>query len=79
MEYLVSITSQGQISIPAPLRRLLALEKYRKAFVSLEDKKIVVEPAEDLLSLKGAFKTNKKIPFQKTREGFIEYLAVRTK
>ena len=57
---MVSITSQGQISIPAPLRRKLGLEKSKKALISEDNGKIVMEPVKDLLELAGSLKTNKK-------------------
>lgn len=60
MVYTVSITSQGQISIPAPLRRKLGLDKVRRAIVSEEKGKVVIEPVRDILELKGSLKTNKK-------------------
>lgn len=60
MTYTVSITSQGQISIPAKLRRELGLEKTKKAVVSKEGDKLIVEPIKDLLELGGSLKTNKR-------------------
>lgn len=53
MQQIVSITSQGQITIPAVFRRLLGLDQYQKAIVHTEDNKIVVEPIPDLMSLAG--------------------------
>jgi AbrB family looped-hinge helix DNA binding protein len=58
--YPVSITSQGQISIPAPIRRLLGLNEGSKAIVSTDNGKIVIEPVVDFLDLAGTFKTNEK-------------------
>lgn len=63
------------MSIPAPIRRKLGLEKSKKALVSEHEGKIVIEPVTDLLELRGIFKTDKKIPFRKIREAFGEYLA----
>lgn len=60
MTYLVTITSQGQISIPAPIRRRMGLDKVRKAMVSMVDDKMVMEPVNDFMSLRGIFKSNKK-------------------
>lgn len=60
MMYTVSITSQGQISIPAAIRRQLGLDKLKKALVSVADKKIMIEPVEDFLEMIGSFKTDKK-------------------
>ncbi len=75
MTYTVSITSQGQISIPAKFRRELGLDKKRKALVSMKEDQIIVEPVEDILDLKGIFKTNKQIPFKKIHRAFGDYLA----
>ncbi len=60
MVYTVSITSQGQISIPASLRRKLGLNKGGQATVSEERGKILIEPVKDFLELGGSLKTNKK-------------------
>lgn len=56
MQQIVSITSQGQITIPAAMRRRLALDKYKKASVQTEKGRIIVEPVPDLLSLGGLLK-----------------------
>lgn len=53
MQQIVSITSQGQITIPVSIRRLLRLDKYNKATVRAEDKKIVIEPVPDILMMGG--------------------------
>jgi len=60
MIYPVTITSQGQISIPIKLRRELGLDKTKRAFVSSREGKIVIEPVKDLLELRGSIKTDKK-------------------
>ncbi|KKQ51814.1 MAG: hypothetical protein UT19_C0011G0005 [Candidatus Woesebacteria bacterium GW2011_GWB1_39_10b] len=52
--YIVSITSQGQFSIPARLRRELGFHKHKKAIVSVDKGKMIVEPASDFMSLKGS-------------------------
>lgn len=60
MSYTVSITSQGQISIPSKIRQELGLSKRKKALVSIENGKMVVEPVRDFLELAGSLKTDKK-------------------
>jgi len=54
MTYTVSITSQGQISIPIQLRRKLGLEKNRTALVTEQNGKLLIEPVKDLLELGGS-------------------------
>jgi len=53
MQQIVSITSQGQITIPALMRRLLSLDEYKKALVQTEENRIIIEPIPDILSLAG--------------------------
>lgn len=72
--YISTVTRQGQISIPAKLRRELNIDK-KKVMISRVSGKIIIEPIEDLVELAGIFKTDKKIPFKKIREGFENYLA----
>jgi len=60
MTFTVSITSQGQVSIPARIRKELGLSKKKKAFISIENGRMVIEPVKDFLELAGTLKTNKK-------------------
>ncbi|MBI3887771.1 hypothetical protein HY310_01755 [Candidatus Microgenomates bacterium] len=59
MNYIVSITSQGQISLPIKLRRELFADT-NKAIVFVQDGKVTLEPVRDLLGLAGSLKTKKK-------------------
>lgn len=54
MAYLVSITSQGQISIPAAIRRKLGLSTKKKALVTTDGQKVLIEPVEDIFALAGS-------------------------
>lgn len=60
MQQIVSITKQGQITLPASMRRLISLDRYKKALVKIDEKKIIVEPIADFLSLGGALKYKAK-------------------
>ena len=77
MLHYVTITSQGQITIPAEIRRELGLSAQKKAIVTIEQNQIVIKPGRDILELEGVFKTKKKIPYKKIREAFGVYLAKR--
>lgn len=68
MTYTVSITSQGQMTIPADIRLALGLQKASKAIVSTVGGKMVVEPEPDILALRGIFKTKKRVSWSKTRK-----------
>jgi len=54
MQQVVSITSQGQITIPATFRRLLQLDIYPKATVELQHQELIIKPIPDLLNLAGS-------------------------
>jgi len=60
MVYMVSITSQGQISIPSKLRKQIGLDKHKKAIVTADRDRVIITPVRDFLDLKGSIKTNKK-------------------
>ena len=60
MNYTVSITSQGQLSIPAQIRRELGFNIARKGMVTVQNGKVIIEPIKDLLELKGSLYTAKK-------------------
>ncbi len=53
MQQLVTITSQGQITIPSSMRRLLGLDEFKKALIQTKKNKIIVEPVPNILSLGG--------------------------
>lgn len=73
--YTVTITSQGQISIPAKIRRKLGLDKTKRVLVSEQNGKLVIEPVKDLLELRGSLKTNIKASPKQIRKAFEQYLA----
>lgn len=77
MSYAVSITSQGQISIPAKIRRLLGLSKTSKAIVSVENGKMTIEPVKDFLAMRGSLKNARKVKAspREIRIAFEQYLA----
>lgn len=54
MTYIVSITSQGQISIPVKLRRKLGLDKNKKALITESNGELIVKPVKDFLELGGS-------------------------
>lgn len=58
--YTVSITSQGQVSIPVQLRRDFNLNLTSKAMLVATDDGILIRPAIDFLDLAGFLKTDKK-------------------
>ncbi|MEK7079322.1 MAG: hypothetical protein AAB929_04595 [Patescibacteria group bacterium] len=60
MQQIVTITDQGQITIPASMRRAMSLNLYNKALVKIENKIIMVEPIVDLLSLGGSLMNKSK-------------------
>lgn len=68
MLHYVTITSQGQITIPSKLRQKLNLRKNSLALVQEKDKKLIIEPVPDILELRGIFKSKKKIPWKKIRQ-----------
>lgn len=60
--YTLTVTSQGQVSIPAEIRRRWGILKSGRITLTLRGKKqAVVEPAPDILDLAGSFSEYAKI------------------
>ncbi|MBM3209290.1 AbrB/MazE/SpoVT family DNA-binding domain-containing protein [Candidatus Shapirobacteria bacterium] len=57
---LMTITSQGQITIPADFRQYLGLGEKTKAVVEIEDDRLIIEPIPDLFSLEGSLRRKAK-------------------
>ncbi len=58
--HFVKITSQGQISIPAQVRRILGFDKTSKAVIEVKDDSIVISPVSDFVDLAGSLKHHAK-------------------
>jgi AbrB family looped-hinge helix DNA binding protein len=56
MDSVISITSQGQMSIPARVREKLGFRAPGAAMISVVNNKLVLEPVTDILELKGILK-----------------------
>lgn len=61
MEQMVSITSQGQLTIPKRLRDLFGIRGAVKALVRREGDSIMVKPAGDFWSLGGSLRSRVKL------------------
>ncbi len=75
MTYTVTITSQGQMSIPIDIRRALRLDKTRKATVTLRNDAIMVRPIKDIEYFMGIFHSKKRFTRKQEREAFENALA----
>lgn len=53
MIYSATVTSQGQITIPAKIRRKL-FKDTKSANITVDNNQIIIQPVPDLLSLAGA-------------------------
>ncbi len=53
MQQIVSITSQGQITIPARIRQKPGLDVYKKDLVATKEGKVIIKPIADIMSLAG--------------------------
>lgn len=64
----VTITSQGQISIPAFIRRKMGWEKTKKIQLEVFDDTVMLASMPDIMDLFGVFKTKKRIPWRTVRK-----------
>ncbi len=56
---IVSVTSQGQVTLPVKLRRALGLDKVKKAVVYRQRGKIIVEPVHSISRLAGILRNRR--------------------
>lgn len=61
MTYTLTLTSQGQVSIPAELRRLWNLTGGKQITLTLTGKRAMIEPTLDLLEYVKTLKRNPNI------------------
>jgi len=71
----VSVTSQGQISIPIDIRRKFGLDTVRKALVEAKEDVIIIRPVRALTTLRGTFSTDKRVPLSTIHTAFEDALA----
>ncbi len=69
--YISTVTRQGQISIPAKLRRKMDIDR-KRVMISEANGKITIEPVIDFLAMRGSLKTNKKPLSHKQLHDFVE-------
>ena len=58
MQQIVTITSQGQLTIPASFRQALGITAQTKATIKKVGSQIIVEPEADFWSLGGSLHSN---------------------
>ena len=68
MEQIVSITSQGQLTIPKEILQSFGISSGVKAMIKKQDKLIIVEPKSDFWSLSGSLKSAVALSDQELKE-----------
>lgn len=70
---MVSITSQGQLTIPSSMRKILGISGSTKAIIESKGNKLIVRPRSDFWSLSGFLSSSVKLTdeqLKKAREKF---------
>lgn len=68
MQQLVSITSQGQLTIPKSMLAAFGIKRGAKAMVRKQGNTIIVEPKKDFWSLAGSLKSSVKLSDKQLRQ-----------
>ena len=61
MDQIVTITSQGQLTIPKSIRNIFKIDGSVKAYICREGDNIVVKPKQNFWSLPGSLKSDIKL------------------
>ena len=72
-----TISSKGQITLPASLRRRLGMKPRDRVLIELADKAIVVKPAQDVFALEGFL--GKALPGEEERRRARKSVAARNR
>lgn len=70
---IVTITSQGQLTIPKSFRDVFKMKGSTKAFIRRVGHTILVEPKKDFWSLRGALKSRVSLSDQELRAARKEF------
>ena len=70
MNFLVTITSQGQMSIPMPIRKKLGWEKNKTIRVELLGDIVQLSSVPDIRTLRGVFASKKKFSREEEQKAF---------
>ena len=54
MTFTATITSQGQITIPAKIRKSIGLKKRQRVILTLKNNYVILEPEPDMMELSGS-------------------------
>jgi len=73
MQKIVSITSQGQLTVPQFMLRSLGIKGHTKAIVRKRGNIIEVEPRKDFWSLGGSLKSEVKLSEEDLRKARREF------
>jgi bifunctional DNA-binding transcriptional regulator/antitoxin component of YhaV-PrlF toxin-antitoxin module len=65
---IVSITSQGQLTIPVKIRESFGIKGPVKAVIKKIDNVIIVEPKKDFWALEGSLSSGAKLSDQELRD-----------
>ena len=72
---ITTVTQKGQFTIPAPIRKKLAIEAGDKVISEYTNGEFKVRPVPALSSLRGSIKTTRKYNKQAARKAIGAYLA----
>ncbi len=70
---IVTITTQGQLTIPKVLRDAFGIKRSTKAFVRRVGNTIIVEPKKDFWALKGSLRSQVLLSDQELRNARAEF------
>jgi len=68
MEQMVTITKQGQLTIPKKVLKMFGIRGSTKAKIKVNNGKIVVEPKKDFWSLAGSLSTGIRLSDKQLKE-----------
>jgi len=73
MKHVATITSQGQLTIPASMRKSFDITGQTKALITKQGNQIIVEPQTDFWSLGGSLHSRVKLTDQQLQDAKLKF------
>lgn len=73
MEQIVTITSQGQLTIPKSIRRIFEIKGSVKAYIKSDGENIIVKPKTDFWSLPSSLQSKVKLTDSELKKARLEF------
>lgn len=74
MTYTATVTQKGQVTIPVEIRKYLGIKPREKVTFTRLNDQVTINPAKDLLQLRGSLKSSRKYSDEEADKRILSYM-----